>query len=51
MEEEGKPAVQLVAVEPELRQLRPAGGHYAAEITTHDNFDAPLPEDLMQDFE
>ncbi len=45
----GKPVARLVPLEPEKRGRVP--GTYAGRIRIADDFDAPLPEDVVDDFE
>lgn len=45
----GVPVARLVAVEPKPNQLRPLG-FARGEIWIADDFDAPLPDDLLKEF-
>lgn len=45
----GKPVARLVAVEPEKRKLRPLGMD-RGRVWIADDFDAPLPDDLLKAF-
>ena len=44
----GKPMVRLVPVEPPKKRRQP--GSAKGLITIHDNFDDPLPEDMLKAF-
>jgi antitoxin (DNA-binding transcriptional repressor) of toxin-antitoxin stability system len=46
----GKPIAEVRPVEPERAGLRPFG-LCAGEFTVPDDFDAPLPEELLREFE
>jgi prevent-host-death family protein len=46
----GQPVAEMKPVVVGTKQLRPFG-LYAGEFTVPDDFDAPLPEDLLQAFE
>jgi len=45
----GVPVARLVAVEPKLGQVRPLGMD-EGRIWIADDFDAPLPDDLLKEF-
>ncbi len=45
----GVPVARLVAVEPKLGQVRPLGMD-ESRIWIADDFDAPLPDDLLKEF-
>ncbi len=45
----GVPVARLVAVEPEKKKIRPLG-FARGEIWIADDFDAPLPDDLLAAF-
>jgi len=45
----GVPVARLVAVEPEKKKVRPLG-FARDEIWIADDFDAPLPDDILADF-
>src|SRR3989475_3029477 len=45
----GKPIARLVAVEPKPKKLRPLGMD-RDRIWIADDFDAPLPDDLLKEF-
>ena len=45
----GVPVARLVAVEPEKKNLRPLGMD-RGKVWIADDFDAPLPDDLLQAF-
>lgn len=45
----GTPVARLVPVEQERKQRRP--GTYRGRITIADDFTAPLPDDLLGEFE
>jgi prevent-host-death family protein len=45
----GVPVARLVAVEPEKKKVRPLGMD-RGRIWIADNFDAPLPDDLLKAF-
>jgi len=50
----GKPMAKLVAIkagEPGPKPLRKSGQNLLGITYIADNFDAPLPEDVMRDFE
>jgi prevent-host-death family protein len=46
----GKPMARLVALAEEPKQLRKPGGNLLGITYIADDFDAPLPEDVLQDF-
>jgi prevent-host-death family protein len=45
----GVPVARLVAVEPEKKKIRPLG-FARGEVWVADDFDAPLPDDLLAQF-
>jgi prevent-host-death family protein len=45
----GVPVARLVAVEPEKKKVRPLGMD-EGRIWIADDFDAPLPDDLLKEF-
>ena len=45
----GVPVARLVAVEPEKKSIRPLGMD-RGRIWIADDFDAPLPDDLLKEF-
>jgi prevent-host-death family protein len=45
----GVPVARLVAVEPEKKKIRPLGMD-RGQIWIADDFDAPLPDDLLKQF-
>ena len=45
----GKPVARLIAIEPEKKGVRPLG-FAKGEIWVADDFDAPLPDDLLKAF-
>jgi prevent-host-death family protein len=45
----GKPVARLVAVEPEKMKVRPLGFD-RGRVWVADDFDAPLPDDLLKAF-
>ena len=45
----GKPVARLVAVEPEKMKIRPLGMD-RGRVWIADDFDAPLPDDLLRAF-
>src|SRR5713226_1043211 len=45
----GVPVARLVAVEPEKKKVRPLG-FARGEVWVADDFDAPLPDDLLAQF-
>jgi len=47
---EGRPVAELRRIEPATRKPRPFG-LAAGEFTVPDDFDAPLPDDILQSFE
>jgi len=47
---EGKPVAEVKPVAPRVETLRPFG-LCAGEFTVPDDFDAPLPEDILDAFE
>jgi prevent-host-death family protein len=46
----GKPMVKLVALAPENKPLRKFGQNLLGITYIADDFDAPLPEDVLKDF-
>ena len=46
----GKPMVKLVALVPETRPLRKFGQNVLGITYIANDFDAPLPEDVLKDF-
>jgi prevent-host-death family protein len=46
----GKPMAKLVASGPQLKSLRKPGRNLLGITYIADDFDAPLPEDVLQDF-
>jgi prevent-host-death family protein len=46
----GKPMARLVAPAPQLGLPRKPGGNFMKITYIADDFDAPLPEDVLQDF-
>jgi prevent-host-death family protein len=46
----GKPMVKLVALAPEIKPLRKFGQNLLGITYIADDFDAPLPEDVLKDF-
>lgn len=46
----GKPIAEVKSVVPRVETLRPFG-LCAGEFTVPDDFDAPLPEDILNAFE
>ena len=46
----GKPMAKLVALAPESNLERKPGRNLLGITYIADNFDAPLPEDVLQDF-
>ena len=46
----GKPVAEIRPILPIVKQLRPFA-LCAGEFTTADDFDAPLPEDILRTFE
>ena len=46
----GKPLVEMRPVDPATQTKRPIG-LVAGEFTVPDDFDAPLPENIVQEFE
>jgi prevent-host-death family protein len=46
----GKPMARLVPVLPESRPVRKSGQNLLGITYIADDFDAPLPEDVLQDF-
>jgi len=46
----GKPIAELKPIAAGVESLRPFG-LYAGEFTVPDDFDAPLPESIIQEFE
>ncbi|MDR3755105.1 MAG: type II toxin-antitoxin system prevent-host-death family antitoxin [Terracidiphilus sp.] len=46
----GKPMAKLVTPGPRLAQVRKPGGNYMKITYIADDFDAPLPEDVLTDF-
>ncbi len=47
---EGRPVAELRPLEPSVRGPRPFG-LAAGAFSVPDNYDAPLPDDLLHDFE
>ena len=45
----GKPVAKLVPIEPESKERKP--GSAKGRIVMADDFDAPLPDDILADFE
>ena len=45
----GVPVARLVAVEPEQKKIRPLGFD-RGKVWVADDFDAPLPDDLLKEF-
>ncbi len=45
----GVPVARLVAIEPEKKKIRPLG-FAKGEVWVADDFDAPLPDDLLAEF-
>lgn len=45
----GKPVAKLVKHQPEHREPRKPGA-LKGKIVIHDNFDDPLPDDILRDF-
>jgi len=48
--EDHEPIAEIRPVSPEIRQLRPAG-LCKGELEVPDDFDAPLPEDILSQFD
>lgn len=46
----GKPLAKLVAVAPESKSPREPGGNFLGITYIADDFDAPLPEEILSDF-
>jgi prevent-host-death family protein len=46
----GKPMARLIALADEPKQPRKPGGNLLGITYIADDFDAPLPEDVLQDF-
>ena len=46
----GKPKARLVALAPEPKQPRKPGQNLLGITYIADDFDAPLPEEVLQDF-
>jgi prevent-host-death family protein len=46
----GKPMVKLIALTPETKLLRTSGRNLLGITYLAEDFDAPLPEDVLQDF-
>jgi prevent-host-death family protein len=46
----GKPMVKLVALVPETKPLRKFGQNILGITYIADDFDAPLPDDVLKDF-
>lgn len=46
----GKPMAKLVPPGPTTRQPRKPGGNFMGITYIADDFDAPLPEDILKDF-
>jgi prevent-host-death family protein len=46
----GKPMAKLVALVPEIKPLRKFGQNLLGITYIADDFDAPLPEDVLKDF-
>lgn len=46
----GSPAVRLVRIAPSQKRPRPAG-LFKGKITVADDFDAPLPDEVLDSFE
>jgi antitoxin (DNA-binding transcriptional repressor) of toxin-antitoxin stability system len=47
---ESRPLAEITPIAPTI-QKRPQFGSCAGEFTVPDNFDDPLPEDILRDFE
>ena len=45
----GVPVARLVAVEPQMSKVRPLG-FARGEVWVADDFDAPLPDDMLAEF-
>jgi len=46
----GKPMARLVALRPELKPQRKSGQNLMGITYVADDFDAPLPDDVLKDF-
>jgi prevent-host-death family protein len=46
----GKPMAKLVAIGPQLKSPRKSGQNLLGITYVADDFDAPLPEDVLKDF-
>ena len=46
----GKPMARLVALRPQLKPPRKSGQNLLGVTYIADDFDAPLPEDVLKDF-
>jgi len=46
----GKPMAKLIALMPERKLLRTSGKNLLGITYIAEDFDAPLPEDVLQDF-
>jgi prevent-host-death family protein len=46
----GKPLAKLIALAPETKLLRTSGKNLLGITYLAEDFDAPLPEDVLQDF-
>lgn len=46
----GKPLAKLVAISPATESPREPGGNFLGVTYLADDFDAPLPEEVLRDF-
>ena len=46
----GKPMAKLVAMSPEAEDRRRPGGNFLGVTYIADDFDAPLPDEILRDF-
>jgi prevent-host-death family protein len=46
----GKPLAKLIAIAPEADTPRRPGGNFLGVTYIADDFDAPLPEEILRDF-